>query len=73
MAVLPAAAGLTGAGGRLNLSSGFDKAMYLSGGLAALGGVLAWVTVRTAAPVDSVTRVTAVPCEGPGVRAAPAA
>lgn len=73
VAVLPAAAGLTGAGGRLNLANGFDKAMYLAGGLAALGGVLAWVTVRTAAPVESVTRVTAISYEGPGVREAPAA
>ncbi|HSO96047.1 MAG TPA: MFS transporter [Acidimicrobiia bacterium] len=73
VAVLPAAAGLTGAGGRLNLASGFGRAMVISGGIAAFGGVLAWLTVRTAAPVEARTRVTAVPCEGPGIREAPAA
>ncbi len=73
VAVLPAAAGLAGAGGRLNLASGFGRAMVISGVLAALGGVLAWVTIRTAAPVESVTRVPAVSCDAPGVREAPAA
>lgn len=73
VAVLPAAAGLAGAGGRLNLAAGFGRAMGIAGGLAALGGVLAWVTIRTAAPVESLTRIAAVPCDNAGVGEAPAA
>ena len=73
VAVLPAVAGLAGAGGRLDLAAGFGRAMVIAGGLAAVGGALAWVTVRTAAPVEARTRVMAVPCEDPGMREAPAA
>jgi EmrB/QacA subfamily drug resistance transporter len=73
VAVLPALAGLAGAGGRLDLVGGFGRAMIISGGLAALGGVLAWVTIRTAAPVEARTRVAAMPCDDQRVREAPAA
>jgi len=63
VAVLPAAAGLTGVGGRLNLVHGFGRAMGISGGLAAAGGVLAFLTIRRAAPVTSVPHVTAMACQ----------
>jgi EmrB/QacA subfamily drug resistance transporter len=63
VAVLPAAAGLTGVGGRLNLVHGFGRAMGISGALAAAGGVLAFFTIRRAAPVASVPHVTAMSCQ----------
>lgn len=73
VAVLPAIAGLTGAGGRLDLASGFGRAMIISGIVAASGGVLAWLTVRNGASVEARTRITSLPCEGPAIREAPAA
>jgi len=62
VAVLPAAAGLSGAGGSLDLAGGFGRAMVIAGCLAACGGVLAWLTVRRAAPVPALTQVAAVAC-----------
>jgi hypothetical protein len=73
VAVLPAVAGLAGTGGGLDLVNGFGRAMVISGVLAALGGVLAFVTIRGGAAVQSVTRVAPVACEGPGVLVKPAA
>ena len=52
VAVLPAAAGLTGASG-LDLDAGFSKAMYIAAALAAIGGVLAFLTIRRGAMVES--------------------
>ena len=72
VAVLPAAAGLAGTGGRLDLVHGFGRAMDIAGGLAMLGGVLAWFTITRAAPVQAVTHIAAVACDDPCVRQAAA-
>jgi EmrB/QacA subfamily drug resistance transporter len=62
VAVLPAAAGLT-AGQGLDLDAGFGRAMYLSAALSAIGGVLAFLTIRKAAFVTPVPRANpAIPC-----------
>jgi EmrB/QacA subfamily drug resistance transporter len=67
VAVLPAAAGLT-AGQGLDLAAGFSKAMDIAAGLAALGGLLAFVTIRSCARVESVRFATpATPCYDAGV------
>jgi EmrB/QacA subfamily drug resistance transporter len=64
IAVIPAAAGLSGTSRGLDLSTGFDKAMFVAAGLAAAGAVVAWMTIRTAVPVRVVTRANfAAPCE----------
>jgi len=66
IAVLPAAAGLAGAGGRLDLVSGFARAMEISAVLAVTGGVLAFVTIRRAKPVrEMVHAVVTPPCGDP--------
>jgi EmrB/QacA subfamily drug resistance transporter len=67
VAVLPAVAGLAGAGGQLDLAHGFGRAMGISGALAASGGVLAWLTIRRAAPVATVPHVAQIPCQDPCV------
>jgi EmrB/QacA subfamily drug resistance transporter len=62
VAVLPAAAGLTAAQG-LDLDAGFGRAMYISAALAAVGGVLAFFTIRRAAFVAPVVQANpATPC-----------
>jgi EmrB/QacA subfamily drug resistance transporter len=62
VAVLPAAAGLTAAQG-LDLDAGFARAMYISAALAAIGGVLAFFTIRHAAFVAPVVQANpATPC-----------
>ena len=53
VAVLPAAAGLTAAQG-LDLVDGFSRAMYIAAVLAAVGGVLAFLTIRRAVFVEPV-------------------
>jgi len=68
VAVLPALAGIAGANGGLDLSDGFDRAMYIAGGLCALGGVIAWLTIRTVAPMHSVMRAdVSAPCADPSL------
>jgi len=49
VAVLPVVAGISTAGG--GLARGFDRAMYISAAIAALGGIVAWFTVRAGAPM----------------------
>ena len=44
-----------------DLAAGFGRATVIAGGMAAVGGALAWVTVRTAAPVEACTWGMAVP------------
>jgi predicted MFS family arabinose efflux permease len=51
VAVLPAAAGLTDAGGGLRLGDGFARAMLLTAALPVLGGLAAALTVHRVAPV----------------------
>jgi EmrB/QacA subfamily drug resistance transporter len=66
IAVLPTVAGLAGKNGSLAFGDNFDRAMYLSGGLCALGGVIAFLTIRTVAPVRIVTRAdVSFPCGDP--------
>jgi EmrB/QacA subfamily drug resistance transporter len=70
VAVLPAAAGLT-AGQGLDLDDGFSRAMYIAAVLAAVGGVLAFLTIRRAAFVEPVAHANpAIPCYDTGVRVA---
>jgi EmrB/QacA subfamily drug resistance transporter len=62
VAVLPAAAGLTAAQG-LDLVDGFSRAMDIAAVLAAIGGVLAFLTIRRAAFVVPVAHANpAIPC-----------
>jgi EmrB/QacA subfamily drug resistance transporter len=62
VAVLPAAAGLTAAQG-LDLEDGFSRAMYIAAVLAAVGGVLAFFTIRRAVFVAPVVQANpATPC-----------
>jgi EmrB/QacA subfamily drug resistance transporter len=70
VAVLPAAAGLTAKQG-LDLVAGFSRAMYIAAALSVVGGVLAFLTIRHAALVESVPRGNpAIPCYDTGVRVA---
>jgi EmrB/QacA subfamily drug resistance transporter len=69
VALLPAAAGLAGVGGALELSGGFDRAMVICGALAVSGGVLSWITIRRVVPVAPLRQVAGtVSCEDPCVR-----
>jgi Na+/melibiose symporter-like transporter len=66
VAVLPAIAGIAGTGGGLDLHRGFDRAMFFAGGLCVIGGVVSWLTIRTVAPVRSITRAdVSTPCQDP--------
>jgi EmrB/QacA subfamily drug resistance transporter len=70
VAVLPAAAGLTAAQG-LDLDAGFARAMYIAAALAAVGGVLAFFTIRRAVYVEPVVHGNpAIPCYGSETRVA---
>jgi len=61
VAVLPAAAGIRSLG--TDLADRFDVAMGIAAVLAAVGGVVAWLTIREAAPSPSVPRASAFePC-----------
>jgi hypothetical protein len=73
VAVLPAAAGLAGAGGTLDLVHGFGRAMMISGALAAFGGVLAALTISKSASVTPVPQATPLACNDPALRQASAA
>jgi EmrB/QacA subfamily drug resistance transporter len=67
VAVLPAAAGIATSGG--SLTEGFGTAMAIAAVLCALGGVLAFFTIRRAAPVRAVTRADVFSaCEDPCVK-----
>jgi EmrB/QacA subfamily drug resistance transporter len=62
VAVLPAAAGLTAKDG-LDLDAGFSRAMDICAVLAAVGAVVAFLTIRRAAFVESVSQANpAIPC-----------
>jgi EmrB/QacA subfamily drug resistance transporter len=67
VAVLPAAAGIATSGG--SLTNGFGTAMAIAAVLCALGGVLAFFTIRRATPVRAVTRADVFSaCEDPCVK-----
>jgi EmrB/QacA subfamily drug resistance transporter len=64
VAVVPAAAGLAGTDGALDLEGGFGTAMTIAAVTCAAGGVIAWLTVRRAAPVRTNVRADlSMPCE----------
>ena len=56
IAVIPAAAGLTATSRTLDLAHGFDRALQIAAALSALGGLVAWLTIRRSAAVRSITR-----------------
>lgn len=58
VAVLPAAAGIATAGGALDIDAGYTRAMVIASALAAVGGVIAFLTVRRSTPVEVPTRGT---------------
>lgn len=64
VAVLPAVVGLR-TDTPSALTSGFHGAMLISAGLAALGGVIAWLTIRQDRPVLAAPACLPQPC-GPG-------
>lgn len=69
IAVLPAAAGLAGAGAGLDLDAGFERAMLIAAALAAAGGAIAFVTIRRTEPVYDVARSPILaPCGDPCLR-----
>ena len=69
IAVLPAAAGLAGAGAGLDLEAGFGRAMLIAAALAAAGGVIAFLTIRRTEPVYDVARTPILPpCGDPCLR-----
>ena len=69
IAVLPAAAGLAGANGGLDLDAGFGRAMIFSGALAALGSAVAWFTISRCVPVREIVIGTPAIVCGPAALA----
>jgi EmrB/QacA subfamily drug resistance transporter len=68
VAVLPALAGLETASAGVEFTDGVGRALYISAGLAVLGAVNSWVTIRSAARVETPTQPLAVSCQDPCVR-----
>ena len=67
IAVVPAVVGLSGSGS-LDLDEGFGAALVDRGSHLCVGGVIAWLTIRHAAPVQTAMRVDlSLPCEPPCV------
>jgi EmrB/QacA subfamily drug resistance transporter len=63
IAVVPAAAGIAVGGTGVDLDHGFDRAMYIAAGLCVAGGLVAFLTIRRAAPVRTIRRGDAsIPC-----------
>jgi len=55
IAVIPAVAGIdTGGGVARSLESGYPTALRISAAICATGAVIAWLTVRSSAPVRSI-------------------
>ena len=74
VAVIPAAAGIAGAGASLDFGEGFDRAMVMLGGLCAVGGLVAAVTISRGTPVHAVTQAAPTQaCHDPCVRVREAA
>jgi EmrB/QacA subfamily drug resistance transporter len=72
IAVLPAVAGITVGGSGVDLDAGFDTAMLIAGGLCVAGGLVAWFTIRRAAPLECHRRGDlSIPCPPPCERADP--
>jgi hypothetical protein len=69
VAVLPAVAGIESS--QLNagdLAGGFETAMYICAALCAAGGVIAWLTIRTATPVQSHSTPVGHGCGDPCIK-----
>jgi hypothetical protein len=65
VALLPTLVGLDTAGSATALDSGVDDAMAVSAALAVVGGVIAFLTVRTVTKVDVATQPALHPCGEP--------
>lgn len=64
VAVIPAAAGLTGQG--LSWTEGWDRALTITASIAASGGIMSWLTIRRGEPVRPVVHPsTLVACHDP--------
>jgi len=68
VAVLPALAGLETASAGVQFSDGVSRALYISAALAVLGAINSWITIRSAARVETPTQPLAVSCQDPCVR-----
>jgi hypothetical protein len=66
VAVLPAAVGLDTAKGPKEFTHAFGKAMYVSAVVAALGGLISWLTIRKTQAVTPTTASGVLqPCHDP--------
>jgi EmrB/QacA subfamily drug resistance transporter len=68
VAVLPALAGLETASAGVQFSDGVSRALYISAALAVVGAINSWITIRSAAPVETPAQPMAVSCQDPCVR-----
>jgi EmrB/QacA subfamily drug resistance transporter len=68
VAVLPALAGLETASAGVQFSDGVARALYISAALAVLGAINSWITIRSAARVETPTQPLSVSCQDPCVR-----
>ncbi len=68
VAVLPALAGLEAASAGVEFSDGVARALYISAALAVVGAINSWITIRTAARVETPTQPMSVSCQDPCVR-----
>jgi EmrB/QacA subfamily drug resistance transporter len=73
IAVVPALAGLSTTTTGLDLDAGFATAMHIAAGTCAVGGVVAFATIRRSVAIEPTVRANlAVSCEPPCVRDAAA-
>lgn len=69
VAVLPAVAGLETASTAAAFTDGYQTALFISAGLAAFGGIVSWLTIRTAAEVRTPTQASInYACQDPCIR-----
>jgi EmrB/QacA subfamily drug resistance transporter len=68
VAVLPALAGLETASGGSEFTDGVSRALLISAVLAVGGSVISWVTIRTAARVETPPQPLSVSCQEPCIR-----
>ena len=68
VAVLPALAGLETASAGVEFTDGVARALYISAALAVVGAIISWITIRTAARVQTPTQPLSVSCQDPCVR-----
>jgi EmrB/QacA subfamily drug resistance transporter len=68
VAVLPALAGLETSSTGAEFTDGVGKALYISAALAIVGAVISWVTIKSAARVQTPAQPLAVTCQDPCIR-----